>query len=327
MDLLTKLFWPSATPRADRYGCFTRTAADDLKELGYGGTTEDEDEENDETKGQDEESSESDESEERSEDQSDENAAGEDDGEPDYKKRFINSQKQHLEDKKEMERLRGQISGIEQELTRLRTVPATTPTQPKTALNKDAFWNEINSISASDPEAKRKVVDKWVDLIERATADAVEKSRGVAKQEVENADARVKAYDQAKRNGIAALEKAGFSKEDIGEAFDDMEREVNHLMATNRGWFNGRSDSQQFADLADMVKNRWDRRSKGAALKANQEHERKAGGSIGGSRGASPSRKTSKGGDVKVMTFSQAKERDYELRKQMRVGNVLRKSA
>lgn len=329
MKLLDTLFGPSATPHADRYGLFARTAADDLKDLGYSaGTTEDDTDEDQDGEGR---AAEEDESAEREEakgstDQEEDASAEEDETDPDYKKRFINSQKQHLEDKREMEQLRGQISSVEQELRRLRT-PSTTPstsTSTRRGLNEDDFYNELSSVPSTDPDAKKKVVSKWVKAIKDEARAAVDEARMAARQEVQGVEAQKKAYDKAKQDGLSALERAGFRKEDLSDAFDDLEREVNHLMATDQAFFQRHSDTEQFAKLADTVKARWERRTRSAAVKANQEHERKAGGTIGGSRQDTPSRKPSKGGNVETLTFSQAMAKDRENRKQVRMGLVRR---
>ncbi len=333
MTLLQTLFGPRATPHADRYGLFTRTAADDLKDLGFGGgTTEDEE---DETQDGTERAAEDDESAERTEAQDatdqaeDASTDDEDETDPDYKKRFINSQKQHLEDKREMEQLRGQISSVEQELRRLRTPATTTPTPPtgtRRGLNEEDFYAELSSVSSTDPDAKKKVVSKWVKAIKEEARAAVEEAKVAARQEVQGVETQKKAYDKAKQNGLSALERAGFRKEDLSDAFDDLEREVNHLMATDPAFFQRHSDTEQFAKLSETVKARWDRRNRSAAVEANQKHERKAGGTIGSSRQDTPSRKPSKGGNVSTLSFSEAMAKDRENRKQVRMG-LIRRSA
>lgn len=330
MTLLNTLFGPSATPHADRFGLFIRTAADDLKDLGYGpGTTEDEDEE--ETTAEDRDTEEE-RSTETGEDETSTGDQGEDitdETDPTYQKRFVNSQKQHLEDKRQIEQLRGQISSVEQELRRLKTPAAqttTTPTSTRRGLNEEDFYNELSSVPASDPDAKKKVVGKWVKAIKEEARAAVEEARSAARQEVQGVEDRKKAYDKAKQDGMSALEKAGFRKEDLADAFDDMEREVNHLMQTDPAFFERHSGTEQFSKLSESVKARWDRRTRSAAVKANQDHERKAGGTIGGGRQDTPSRKPSKGGNVSTLTFSEAMAKDRENRKQVRMG-LIRRSA
>lgn len=329
MTLLQTLFGPRATPHADRYGLFTRTAADDLKDLGFGGgTTEDEGE----TDPRDESIDETDESAESDDATGAEDETGEsddtDETDPDYKKRFVNSQKQHLEDKRQMEQLRQQMSSVEQELRRLRTpATSTTPsTSTRRGLNEEDFYNELSSVSSTDPDAKKKVVSKWVKAIKDEARSAVEEAKLAARQEVQGVETQKKAYDQAKQNGLSALERAGFRKDELADAFDDLEREVNHLMATDPAFFKRHSDTEQFAKLSETVKARWERRTRSAAVEANQKHERKAGGTIGSSRQDTPSRKPSKGGNVSTLSFSEAMAKDRENRKQVRMG-LIRRSA
>lgn len=328
--LIEKLFWPSATPHADRYGCFTRTAADDLKDMGYGGGTTEEEEETEE-KEADSEDTDLDGFRKTDDETVDEGDAEETD-ETDYKKRFIGSQKQHLEDKKRIEELTQsltRLSSIEQDLQRLKTVqPNQTTAQPASrgGLNKDAFWNEINAISATDPEAKRKVVDKWVDAIKAEAQNAVAESRTVAHQEIQGAEQRRQDRLRAEQATRDALKAEGFAETEMPKAFAEVEREVNHLIATDKDWFSRTPGADQFRLLAKGVKERIAGWAKEAAVKANQAHEKKAGGSIGGSRQANPSKKPSSAG-VKEMSFSQAKDRDYEERKARMSAHVRRRVA
>lgn len=236
-----------------------RTAADDLRALGFPAETKPEsdrqaveevedvaDETNLDLKAEESEETDAKEDEQKkasrsNPDETDELEEEEESekGDQDWKKRFVGSQKQHLEDKRQIDEQNARIARLEQQATSSRTVePATARDETATRLAA-----ELDQVDPTDKDARKKVIQKWVGTIEQTSEE-------VARRVVGENESQKAGHQQAVTLMKASLKKKGLDPE---KYFPMADAKAAHLKATNRQWFTDVPVSQQFDALADLV--------------------------------------------------------------------------
>lgn len=205
-----------------------------------------------------------------------------DQSDPSFKKRFVNSQKEYKVLKEQFDGMQSTLHEMREEQRRLLGARSEDPVRPSRSTEDTArrLSEELDQIEGKDAQdAKRKVVGKWVDTIH----DTAEQTAArVADQKIAESKRREQLVAEAKSKAMQALKEEG-----LGEDYYDLyEREVTHLLTTDRGYFERTPADRQFTEIAQAVKsqvNKFTQRqatAKQAADDANRQHREKAGGQI-----------------------------------------------
>lgn len=260
-------FWSAwSSWKEDKLVLTIRTAADDLRDQGYydgaGGSGTGAALANDETEITDDNHSalDDDPSQHVRHDPVDQDPDIEDYGEddatdPSYKKRFVNSQKVHLENKRQIESLSKTIEELREQLAAGRTTDSQDhhppPPRPSSNINTDEtarrLNEELSDIDGTDAQAQTKRIGKWVDTIKH-TSEQI--AMNVAEQVLTHREALKAATEQAKVKAIESLKTVGLSEED----FPLFDREVAFIKATDPQFFTRTRGDKQFSAIAERVK-------------------------------------------------------------------------
>lgn len=325
MDRILNLILGVGSSEGDRRTLTGRTAADDLREQGYmpsaGGNTAVEDDGSefdlddraDDTADRDEFSASQDKASGKpGRDDDDVEDFGEtDESDPQYKKRFVNSQKEYLATKQSMQAIQDELAALREQLAQNGSA-RTQPRQempPRSPINTEEtarrLNDELRSIDEKDAKASEKKVGAWVNVVKN-TAEIT------AETAVENALAKKKAmeiaYAQAQQAALSALKETGL-REDHYPLFD---REVAYLKASDPDFFSRVPPKQQFKEIATRVKDTMASYTKGEQKKntdrireANEAHQRQASGVIHDRSTSRPHNRDAKKNDVPDRPFSQ----------------------
>jgi flavodoxin len=303
-----------------------RTAADDLRDLGFPvgdagagrGRTAVEDVDEDETdstiKASDDDADTTDSDDEantatstqmrgQADDTEDFEDFGEtDEKDPNYKKRFVGSQKQHLEDKKRIDELNARLA-------RLESQPYTPPaTETKPALRDETaarLISELDQLDPNDKDVRRKTIEKWVDTNEKQSETV---ARRVVNDELTRAELQKAGYQKAVESMKASLKAKGM---DPDKYFPMADAKAAHLKATNLQWFKDVPVTQQFDAIADLVKADRDSILAEQTKEANMALRKQADGVVGKGNKSVIKPKSSDKDDVPDRSFTQ-QQRDVQ---------------
>lgn len=309
----------SATPYADRWSlCARRTAADDLRDFGYGGggtatasetdSTDDDELDAPDPTVQDEGTQDSSDGPERQPetaraDENEPDSFGEtDQTDPTYKKRFVRSQEVHVQDKRRMQALEEQLTAMRSEFASLKAIlPASTTRATETveATLTDTgrrLYDEVREVQGKD-EAER--TQKVYDTIEQRIHETAKQTEARLRQESQQRDAQ-RVRQEAEARMAAALQEKGLSPKLLGT----VNVLVDELKATDPGWFTRTPVQDHYTELAKMTYDLVRPALKDEATRANEQHRRSAAGVMGSTGRTTRTRSARDSDDVPDQGFT-----------------------